>query len=135
MSLRIHGQPAGRLRGGSAGDEPDGWASRLAKLIPAEALGLYGAGQAIVPKTHPGGLWILAVASLFLAGAVRWIATRDQNGRPQLAAVGIALVSFVLWVAALKPPTGPLDLGDNAFYASLAALIWATALPVFYKGD
>ncbi len=77
----------------------------------------------------------MAAASLFLSGAIRWVATRDSSGQPQYRAVAIALVSFVLWVAALKPPTGPLDLGDYAFYASLAALIWGTALPALYKGD
>jgi hypothetical protein len=133
MSLRIHNPMAFRGAPGSA--DADSWASRLAKLIPAEALGLYGAGQAIVPKDRPEGLWVLAAASLLLAGSIRWIATRDDDGRPQYRAVAIALFSFVLWVAALKPPTGPLDLGENAFYASLAALIWATTLPVFYKGD
>lgn len=122
---------------GEAGDSDgqDNWSSRLAKLIPAEALGLYGAGQAIVPADRSDGLWVLAACSLVLAAILRWRATRDATGKPQYGAVCIALVSFVLWIMALKPPSGPIDLGVNAFYASLGALTWGTVLPIVYKGD
>jgi hypothetical protein len=114
--------------------EPDGWASRVAKLIPAEALGLYGAGLPLIPHNRIDGLWALAAVSLVFAGVLRFVATRDAQGKPQWAAIGIAAVSFALWVTALQPPAGPVDLGANAFYASLAALAWGTILPVFYKG-
>jgi hypothetical protein len=78
---------------------------------------------------------VLAVASLVLAGVIRYFATRDASGKPQWPAIGIAIVSFALWVAALRPPAGPFDLDVNAFYAGLAALIWGAFIPVIYKGD
>jgi len=147
MTLRVNSEPTSSTAtqpsgaAAAAGGTPtasgggDGWPSRLAKLIPAEALGLYGAGTAIVPTGNKSGLWVLAAASLLVAAAVRFFATRDDTGRPQWAAIAIAMVSFALWVTALAPEAGPIDLGANAFYAALAALIWATVVPIFYTGS
>lgn len=132
MSLRIV-NPA---TGARAVAEPDGWASRLAKLVPAEALGLYGTGQALVPADRPDGRMVLAAASLLFAGGLRYLATRDpQTGEPQWPAIIIAMISFSLWVVALRPPAGPFALGANSFYAALLALVWGTVLPAIYKGD
>jgi hypothetical protein len=132
MSLRIT-NPATSARTVAQGD---GWPSRLAKLIPAEALGLYGAGQALVPAERNDGRLVLAVAALLFAGALRYVATRDpQTGLPQWPAVAIAMISFALWVLALRVPAGPFDLGENSFYAALFALLWGTVVPAFYKGD
>ena len=89
----------------------------------------------MVPTGRSDGLWVLAVCCLVLAAALRWRATLDEAGKPQWAAVLIALVSFGLWIVALKPPSSPIDLGASAFYASLAALLWGTVLSIFYKGD
>lgn len=88
-----------------------------------------------MPTGRRDGLWVLAVCWLVLAVALRWWATLDEAGKPQWAAALIALVSFGLWIVALKPPSSPIGLGANAFYASLAALLWGTVLPIFYKGD
>jgi hypothetical protein len=134
MSLRIRKPLEGALRG-RRDEDVDHWGSRLAKLIPAEALGLYGVGQALIPKGRTDGLWVLAGGCLIVSAWLRWVATRDDDGQPQLLAVGIALVSFTLWVAALKPPTGPIDLGANAVYIPLAAMVWAIVMPSLYKGD
>jgi len=131
MSLRI---VSGKMSAADP-DPPDGWAARLAKLIPAEALGLYGAGSALVPDDKVVGLWILAAACLVFAGALRYVATQDDAGKPQIIAVVLALISFVLWVVALQPPSGPVDLGDNAYLGGLAALLWGTIVPAFYKGE
>lgn len=134
MSLRIH-RGASDITRGSEADPPDGWTTRLAKLIPAEALGLYGVGSSMVPIGHAEGLWIIAGASLLVSGLVRFKATQSAAGRAQFGAIAIAMVSFSLWVVALRPPTGPLDLGSYSYLAALAALIWATVLPLVYKGD
>lgn len=134
MSLRIRHADAAKLRG----VEPttaDSWPSRLAKLIPAEAMAFYGAGQAIVPGDRNDGLWVLTVACIVFAGVIRYFGTRDDRGNPQWIAISVALISFVLWVLTLRPPAGPIDLGKNAFYAALGSLIWVTAVPFFYKGD
>ncbi|MCG8506937.1 MAG: hypothetical protein MI755_20195 [Sphingomonadales bacterium] len=113
----------------------DGWGSRIAKLIPAEALGLYGAGSAVAGGKALG-LWILAAACLVLSGVLRYRATQDPaTGSPQWSAVIIAVISFTLWVVALEPPAGPIELGENAYLAAIFALIWGAAVPAFYKGD
>lgn len=129
MTLRIQNGS------GSEAEPGDTWATRLAKLIPGEALALYGAGQTIVPDDQPDGLWILAAGCLVLIGILRWKGTQLPHSRPQLTAVLIAMVSFGLWIAALQPPAGPIDLGDQAWLAALGALLWATIIPLIYKGD
>ena len=51
--LRIVRAPAPpAVNAPTAAAPPDGWAARLAKLVPAEALGLYTAGANIIPKTN-----------------------------------------------------------------------------------
>jgi hypothetical protein len=143
VSLRIvrAEDPTRSVRGGGAGRvvaaaESDGWAARLAKLIPAEALGLYGAGQAMVPAGRTDALLALAAICLLFTAALRYVATRDPATRqPQWAAVAIAVASFALWLIALRPPVGPFDLGDNYFLAALGALVWGSVVPAFYKGD
>ncbi len=132
MTLRvIKRKPIGFT--GPAAD--DTWATRVGKLIPGEALGLYGAGLPIIPDHRTDALWILVAACLALSIWLRYLATRGEDGKPQPAAIGIAAISFLLWVCALEPPAGPLSLGENAFLVALAALIWGTAVPYFYEGD
>ncbi|WP_242121995.1 hypothetical protein [Sphingomonas lacusdianchii] len=109
---------------------------RLAKLIPGEALALYGAGSAIVPDNQNWGLWFLSAACLGFTIALRWKITAE-NGKPaQFRSVMIAAVSFILWVIALDFPAGPINWPDNlTWLPALLALLWATIVPVFYKGD
>lgn len=134
MSLRI--RKVGATRSRSATDDGgDGYGARIAKLIPAEALGLYGAGQAIVPVDRADGRIVLAVASVVLTAVIRYQATKDEAGNPQWKAIGVAVVSFILWVLTLRQPVGIVDLGADGFYVTLAALIWGVAVPYFYKGN
>lgn len=113
---------------------PDDWTSRLSKLIPAEALALYGAGTALAGK-ESSGLWVLAIASLGVAGAVRFMATKEAGRGPQWAAIGIAMVSFFLWLAALPQEARPFSLGGMDHMPGILALVWTTVVPIFYKGD
>lgn len=113
----------------------DNWSTRVVKLIPAESLGLYGTGSAIVPQTKPEGLWILATACLFLTLVFRYRATKSIEKKTQTIAVAIAGISFILWLLALEPPVGPFNLGENAYLAALFALIWGVGVPAFYKGN
>jgi hypothetical protein len=124
-----------RIRNVAEPQPPDTWAARLAKLIPGEGLALYGAGTSVVPDDKPSGLWLLAGGCAILIIIVRLQATKDGQRGPQLLAVAIALVSFLLWLVALQPPNGPLDLGNNAWIPALAALLWATIVPTVYSGD
>jgi len=121
---------------GPAGEPGDTWATRLAKLIPGEALALYGAGTALVPDSEVRGLWFLALVCLAFTCALRWKATQSQGRGPQVWAVVIAAISFALWVAALDRPAGPIDWDDDTVWIpGLLALLWATIVPVFYTGD
>jgi hypothetical protein len=134
MSLRIRKFANGRTR--SPGNEVgDGYSTRIAKLIPAEALGLYGAGQAIIPVEHVDGRIVLALASGVLTAVIRYQATKDEAGNPQWKAIIVAIISFILWVLTLRPPVGIVDLEDNGFYVTLAALIWGVFVPYIYKGS
>lgn len=148
MSLRI--VPAGQYHATAAAADDvaapagDEWSTRIVKLIPAEALGLYGSAVALVPVTpyRIGALWVIVAVCAGLAAALRYRATRDpQTGRPQVAAIAIALVSFLIWLAALGGTPGavgisPIVLPEGlGFAGSLAALLWGTIVPYFYKGD
>jgi len=114
--------------------KPDSWSDRIVKLIPAESLGLYGTGSAIVPDDQKAGLWILVAACLILTIVLRHTATKDEDGKPQFIAICISIVSLLLWLTALSPPVGPFDLGPNAYLGALLALIWGVLIPAIYKG-
>jgi hypothetical protein len=146
VSLRIKARPKrGDLElPGMGGGEADGWASRVAKLIPAEALGLYGtatgmiAGNANIDPTV--ALAGVTVVCCVVTVMVRLKATRDPaEGRgPQVAAIVIALVSFLLWLAALGATgegVSPFSGAPGIAYAPLVALLWGTLVPYFYKGE
>ena len=144
MFLRVtntpDNKPLNNVQAGVANEEVfvpnDNWSDRLIKLIPAEALGLYGTGSSIVPddEKFKYALWILALVCLGFTVIFRLQATKGKNGTPQYTSVFVASVSFILWVLALAPPVGPIDLGEHGFMAALIALFWATAVPIFYKG-
>ncbi len=145
MSLRI---TAPSLNEASGTQDSDEWSTRIAKLIPAEALGLYGSAVALVPDTpyRATALWVIVAVCLGLTALIRYRATLDpRTGRPQLAAIAIALISFLIWLTALggassaaADPTlvSPIVLPDGlGFAGSLAALLWGTIVPYFYTGD
>lgn len=143
MSLRIKARS--RLEGLEApGEEADGWASRVAKLIPAEALGLYGAATGMIAGNDAidmtVALAIVTIACCVLTIIVRLKATSDPAmGRgPQVVAVAISLISFLVWLAALGATgegVSPFAGLPGVAYAPLAALIWGTLVPYFYKGE
>lgn len=119
---------------------PDDWGTKIGKLIPAEALGLYGSAAALVPATskqHDMALWtVVAVACLILV-IIRYRSARDPiTKRVQIGAILISLVSFFLWLLAIGKPTSPFGLSqDLAFVGPLAALLWGTAVPYVYNGQ
>lgn len=113
----------------------DDWSSRLVKLLPAEALSMYGAGQALVPAGKTEALFVLALFCILFTGWLRFNATREENKQAQYGAIAIAIFSFVLWLLTLPAPAGPIDLGEHKYIAALAALVWTTVLPSLYKGD
>lgn len=144
MSLRVRAPaPPSELESGSLPEPPDGWATRLAKLMPAEALGLYGAASGMIPavsaeltaSSRNKVLWVVAIVCLLFSAAIRWQAT-TQNGKPQIKAIAISSISFLIWLVALGPPNSPLQLSSGfAFVGPLIAVLWATVVSYFYHGD
>jgi len=127
--------PFGKTTAAPARTEGDDWSSRLVKLLPAEALSMYGAGQALVPSGKTESLFVLALICILFTGWLRFNATRQENKPAQYGAIAISIFSFVLWLLTLPPPAGPVDLGEHKYIAALAALVWTTVLPSLYKGD
>ncbi|TAL04098.1 MAG: hypothetical protein EPO08_02470 [Rhodospirillaceae bacterium] len=121
----------------------DEWGTRIAKLIPAEALALYGSAASVVPLPGaPGGEYresALIVLSLICLGLSAWLRTRTTGGaagKPQWAAVMISLISFVIWLVAIGPPTSPLPLPAGLqFVGAFVAVIWSAIVPYLYEGD
>jgi hypothetical protein len=144
MSLRI-ARTIKPTSGEEGIEQPgDDWSSRIVKLIPAEALGLYGTAIGLIASLSDVerliGIWLVSAVCLLLIIIVRIRATRDRaTGRgPQIKAIAVSLVSFTLWLAALaatgvsiSPFAGLPYLGITP----LLALLWGTTVPYFYRGD
>lgn len=139
MSLRI--KKPNILEATDGGDPGDNWGARIAKLIPAEALGLYGSAVALVStpsaSARTNALWVIFAVCCALTLLIRYRATLDPTTkRPDWTAIGIALISFILWLTALGPPTSPIALPPSyAFAGPLAALLWGTVVPYLYRGE
>lgn len=144
MTLRIIKRPAA---GGGANMAPglpgapdqsgDNWGTRIAKLVPAEALGLYGSAIALAPKEgephHATAQWIIVLACIGLILLIRLRGTADAaSGSPQYEAVAIAVISFLIWLLAIGSPTSPFP---TFWFGSLLALLWGSLVPYFYKGS
>ena len=145
MSLRII--PASRDEAPSLPQTADDWSERIVKLIPAEALGLYGTAVSLVHETpyRIHALWVIVVICIALVVIIRSRSTsHPTTGKPQYVAVGIAVVSFLLWLVALGTSTGtdanalpisPFQLPVGLeFVGPLAALLWGTIVPYVYTG-
>ena len=139
MSLRIN-KPSILESAPGGGGGPDDWGTRIAKLIPAEALGLYGTAVGMVttpdPTARTTALWIIIAVCLAITIIIRYRATLDPTTKkPQTVAIAISVVSFILWLIALGAPASPIVLpAALAFAGPLAALLWGTFVPYIYKG-
>lgn len=135
MSLRVVGTSpaAGAVPGG---DKPDGPLARIAKLVPAEALGLYSAGLPVIHSASEGQrdamLAAWAVSALVFCIFVRVRETAGSDGKPQVRAIGIALISFVIWLCMLPAGSSPLPI--QGAWLTLVAIAWGTMIPFIYKG-
>lgn len=141
MSLRVEGLPMGQTRDTAPnGATADGWATRLAKLIPAEALGAYGAATGLLPTTidHTLRLVLLIVIAVICIGllvALRIKSTSLGTGSPQVLGIIISAVSFVIWISTLGA-NSPIPLPESvAFIPTIVSLLWVTAVGIFYRGD
>jgi hypothetical protein len=105
------------------------YTDRVSRLIPAEIIAAYTAGRGIRPQYVP--YW--APICLILLLIIRTWGTRSNGQRPQLGAVAIAAISFVLWTYSLGDYFYGLKISDSAI-AAMAMIAWVVVLPVFYKG-
>ena len=143
MSLRVHGLPLGQNREtASNGATADGWATRLAKLIPAEALGVYGAALGLLPGLEDNTtvrlvlLIIISVACLAILIAVRIKSTAQNADGPQPLGIAISCVAFLIWTATLGPTSSPFPIPkDFGFVVSLIGMLYVALVGVFYRGD
>ena len=141
LSMRIHDPRKERPSGPalqtesqtpSKGDALRAYAERLVKLIPAEVTVLYTTGIAYAASW--ADWWGMVCLALVIL--IRGVTTAEDDRGPQVIAVGISCVSFIIWVyvsgqalpylpAGLLPENGP----------QLAIMVWTVALPYLYRGD
>lgn len=143
MSLRVHGLPLGQSRDQAPnGATADGWATRLAKLIPAEALGVYGAAIGLLPDMTGKEtarliiLIVITLACLAVLIAVRIKSTAQNADGPQPVGITISCVAFLIWCATLGPTNSPFPVPeDYGFIVSLVGMLYVALVGVFYRGD
>ncbi len=111
-------------------DELRLYTDRLLRLIPAEVVAAYTAGRGIRPEYVQ--YWAPICSVLLLV--IRTWGTKDAGRSPQVGAIAVAFVSFVLWVYAMGDHFLGLKIADQAI-ASMAMIAWIVVLPVFYKGE
>jgi hypothetical protein len=108
---------------------------RLIKLIPAEVISLYLVGKGIIEKDQN---WLLGwtIFCLLAVLVVRLYGTAEpkENKPPQLLAVAIACVSYMVWVYSMGDIFAMLNF-HNPKAGSLMVLGWSFVVPYFYKGD
>lgn len=136
--LRIRGKTSTRAAqtvgaDGSANDY-DSYLSRLLKLIPAEVIALYLVGRGLIPQDKPVGLFVWSVVALVGVVLVRCRATRKPGVGPQWRAVGIAAVSFVVWIYSLGDVFAVCGI-YIPWVGSLLVLAWTFFIPYVYKAD
>ncbi|KQY30203.1 hypothetical protein ASD21_13980 [Caulobacter sp. Root1455] len=124
------------------GATADGWATRLAKLIPAEALGVYGAALGLIPSLEGQDtvrlvlLIVVTLACLAILIAVRIKSTAQNADGPQPLGIAISCVAFLIWTATLGPTSSPFPIPkDFGFIVSLVGMLYVALVGVFYRGD
>jgi hypothetical protein len=112
-----------------------GYFDRLQKLIPTEILGLYLAGQGLIPKDAPIALvlWFIFCIVALLFVRIKGTADPAAGLPPQPKAVAISSVSFVIWVYSLGGPFTAFGL-QIPYIASLLVIAWTFLVPYLYKG-
>jgi hypothetical protein len=113
----------------------DSYLSRLMKMIPGEALGLYLVGSSVIPRDQVVALFVWFLLCLVSVVAVRVFGTRDSRNNlpPDWIHVLISTVAFVIWVYTIGGPFAAFHL-EVPYIGSLAALGWTFFVPMIYNG-
>ena len=141
--LRIQKPATIVAHGGAAGSTLQQYTDRLIRLIPSEVVAAYlairGIVEAVAPNdpTAKGFLPWLPVVGVALVILVRSWGTRAPSGAlstVQVGAVGIAVISFVIWVISLGHPI-IMSTPIATWVGSVLLILWVFVLPYFYEGD
>jgi hypothetical protein len=161
MSLRVYAPSSIRTRGDGDASSSTGYMERLVKLVPAEAVAVYPLLFNEAKSLTDAGNRARAVALvswiiLVIVIVLRWQATATPERGAQWLAVGVAAISYViwvyvfggyfgvegwlhLWVPALSSDPGASPDADmvkfKSLIGSLALVCWTLVVPAVYKGD
>lgn len=112
----------------------DGYADRLMKYIPTEAVGFWlavsgmiqGAGGESVPKA--GLLWLFFALGLVVTFAWTRRQTREPGKPTAWTQIGLSCIAFVVWVIAAGGPLVATWPGYDPLYGSLLLITYTTAV-------
>jgi len=162
MSLRVYGPSSIRTRGEADTSASTGsYMERLVKLVPAEAIAVYpllfNEANGLADAGNRGrAVALVSWIILAIVVVLRWQATITPERGAQWLAVGIATISYVIWVyvfggyfgierlllswiPALSGDLGAVPDPDMAKFksliGSLALVSWTLVVPAVYKGD
>ena len=115
--------------------ELDEYLSRLIKLIPTEVISLYIVGKGII-ENEQILLLLWTIACLFFVVLIRFYGTADiqKNLPPQLKAILISTISYVVWIYSMGDIFALLGVYSSKL-GSLLVLLWTAIVPYVYKGD
>ena len=122
-----------RIEPGAPEDFKD-YMGRLVKLIPSEVLSIYLIGQGVIPQGINIALAAWAVVCLLLVFLARAYATSDpsQHQKPQVGAILISVVSFVIWIYTMGGPFAAYNIWIP-WLATLVVLVWTFLVPFLYR--
>ena len=142
--------PHDNLKSLAEGGEPETslgkYQEALAKLIPAEVVGVYLAGKNVIETYFQGPAkpadavlqrWFWGGWTVFaLAGLILWRAfatsERDANVPPEWPAVGLAAIAFLLWVYSFGDVFKVLGFW-HPLLATLLAIAGTFLIPLIYR--
>ncbi len=113
----------------------ENYLTRLMRLIPAPAIGLYVFGSDMIPESQAMALLVWSLFCAAVAVILLLPTTQDpsQGKGPDWIHIAISGISFVLWIYALGGPFTQYHLA-LPWLASLLAAAWSTLVPLIYKG-
>ncbi len=123
---------------------PDSYAERLLKLVPAEAIALYLAGRGVItgsPDPVAGldpqsALLGWGILGLVIVVALRWWGTADRKlgESPQIGAVIVSAISYLVWIYSLGDSFKDYGVHDPKL-GGLLVIVWTFVVPFIYRGS